>query len=250
MKVFLRPLVWLYKIYFALYFSITLVLFYPFFRLTLSKAEGYPVAFKVMRFFSKIWLFFSGIFLKIKGKKNIIKSQPFLICANHSSFIDIPCIYAVFDEYFVFTGKKEIEKWPLFNIFYTSGMNILVDRDNKKGALKGFKRMLKVIEEKYPLAIFPEGTISKTAPKLTDFKTGAVKLAIQKQVPILPITFTTNWKRLQRKGFWSGLAGPGVSEMIIHPPISTEGITKADTTNLLNQLKNIINTPLKKKYGL
>lgn len=203
-----------------------------------------------MRFYSKLWLFCTGIYLNVKGKENIIKNQPFLICSNHSSFVDIPCIYAVFNNYFVFTGKKEIERWPLFNIFYTSGMNILVDRDNKQGALKGFKEMMKVIDEGYPLVIFPEGTISKNAPELTEFKKGAIKLAIQKQIPILPITFTTNFKRLQRKGFWKGKAGPGVAEVIIHPPIITVGINKNDADTLQTQLRTIINTPLHEKYGV
>lgn len=250
MNVLTLPFKWLYKLYFIIYFSLSLALFYPFFRVVLNNVKGYPLAFKTMRFYSKLWLFCCGIFLVVKGKENILKDQPFLICSNHSSFIDIPCIYSVFDEYFVFTGKQEIEKWPLFSIFYTSGMNILVDRDNKQGALKGFKRMIKVIDERYPLVIFPEGTISKTAPKLTDFKVGAIKLAIQKQIPIIPITFTTNWKRLQRSGFWLGEASPGIAEMIIHPAISTKGTTKEDTLLLLDKLRTIINAPLHEKYGV
>lgn len=87
-----------------------------------------------MRFYAIIWLFFTGIRLKVEGKENIIYDQPFLIRSNHSSFIDIPCIYSIFAQYFIFPGKKEIENWPLFHIFYTSGMNILVDRQNRLGA--------------------------------------------------------------------------------------------------------------------
>ncbi len=150
----------------------------------------------------------------------------------------------------MFTGKKEVEKWPLFHIFYTSGMNILVDRHNKMGLIKAFKRMMDVIDEGHPLVILPEGTISKAAPKLAEFKTGSVSLAVRKQVPILPITFTTNWKRLQRKGLLKGKAGPGISEVIIHPLILTNGLTKEDTDELQLKLRNIINSPLHKKYGV
>lgn len=203
-----------------------------------------------MKFYAKAWLFCTGIRLNIKGREHIITDQPFLICANHSSFIDIPCIYSMFDQYFVFTGKQEIEKWPLFHIFYTSGMNILVDRHNKIGAMKAFKRMMSVLEEGYPLVVLPEGTISKEAPKLTEFKTGAVALAIQKQVPIIPITFTTNWKRLQRKGLWEGNASPGIAEVIIHPPIVTAGLTKQDADMLQTTLRNTINLPLHELYGV
>jgi len=203
-----------------------------------------------MRLYGKMFLFCAGIFLNIKGRENIIEDQPFLICSNHSSFLDIPCLYSIFDKYFVFTGKKEIENWPLFHIFYTSGMNILVDRYNKMGLLKAYKRMMEVIDEGHPLVILPEGTISKIAPGLSEFKTGSVSLAIQKQIPILPITFTTNWIRLQRKGFLKGNASPGISEVIIHPLISTNGLTKDDSDALLLKLHDIINSPLHEKYGV
>jgi 1-acyl-sn-glycerol-3-phosphate acyltransferase len=149
----------------------------------------------------------------------------------------------------VFTGKKEVEKWPLFHIFYTSGMNILVDRHNKMGLIKSFKRMMEVVDEGHPLVILPEGTISRVAPRLSEFKPGSVSLAITKQIPILPITFTTNWIRLQRKGLLKGKASPGISEAIIHPLISTTGLTKADADELQLKLHDIINSPLREKYG-
>lgn len=203
-----------------------------------------------MKFYGKLFLFCIGIVLKIKGRENIVVGRPFLICSNHSSYLDIPCLYSIFDQYFVFTGKKEIENWPLFHRFYTSGMNILVDRHNNKGLLKGFKRMMGVIDEGHPLVILPEGTISKVAPRLTEFKTGSVSLAVHMQIPILPITFTSNWIRLQRKGMFKGKASPGIAEVFIHPLILTRGLTKNDTDALQLKLRGIINLPLHQKYGV
>ena len=248
-SIILFPFRFVYKIYLLILFVFLLVVLYPFLRFFLSKKERFPTAFKIMKFYGKLFLFCSGVFMKIEGRKNIIESQPFLICSNHSSYLDIPCFYSIFDQYFVFTGKKE-EKWPLFHIFYTSGMNILVDRNNKMGLIKAFKSMMDVIDEGHPLVILPEGTISRVAPKLTEFKTGSVSLAIRKQVPILPITFTTNWIRLQRKGLFAGKASPGISEVIIHPLISTNKLTKNDTDELQLKLRDIINAPLHDKYGV
>ena len=249
-SIILFPFRFIYKIYILTCFVLLLVIFYPFLRFFLSKKERFPIAFKLMKFYGKLFLFCAGIFLKINGKENIIEGKPFLICSNHSSYLDIPCLYSIFNRYFVFTGKKEVEKWPLFHIFYTSGMNILVDRHNKMGLIKSFKRMMEVVDEGYPLVILPEGTISRVAPGLTEFKPGSVSLAIQKQIPILPITFTTNWIRLQRKGLWNGKASPGISEVIIHPLISTNGLTKDDTDALQIKLRGIINSPLHEKYGV
>lgn len=239
-----------YKIYMFISFVLLLVLLYPFLLFSLSNKDRFPSAFKIIKIYAKLFLFSVGIFLKIKGRENIIENKPFLICSNHSSYLDIPCLYSIFDQYFVFTGKKEVEKWPLFHIFYTSGMNILVDRHNKMGLIKSFKSMMGVIDEGHPLVILPEGTISKVAPKLSEFKTGSVSLAINKQIPILPITFSTNWIRLQRKGLLKGKASPGVSEVIIHQLIPTNGLTKDDTDALQLKLRNVINSPLHKKYGV
>ncbi|MBI9066772.1 MAG: 1-acyl-sn-glycerol-3-phosphate acyltransferase [Salinivirgaceae bacterium] len=250
MNIILFPLRIIYKIYFLLYFVLSLIIFFPIFKFLLSKEERFPKAFKVIKVYARVWLYGSGIFMRVKGRENIIKDQPFLICSNHSSFIDPATLYAIFPQYFVFTGKKEIEKWPLFHIFYTSGMNILVDRHNKMGALKSFKKMMEVIDNKHPLVILPEGTIPIDAPKLGEFKAGAVAIAIQKQIPILPVTQTTNWKRLQRSGLFKGKASPGIAEVIIHPLISTAGLTRKDTEALQTKLHEVINAPLKEKYGV
>lgn len=247
-SIILFPIRFLYKVYMLTCFIFLLLLLYPFFRFFLSKKERFPKAFKMMKLYAKLFLYSVGIFIKVKGRKNIILDQPFLICSNHSSYLDIPCLYSIFDQYFVFTGKKEIENWPLFHIFYTSGMNILVDRHNKRGLIKDFKRMMKVIDDGNPLVILPEGTISKIAPRLTEFKAGSVSLAVHKQIPILPITFTTNWIRLQRKGLIKGKASPGISEVIIHPLIPTKGLTKKNTDELQLKLRDIINLPLRQKY--
>lgn len=137
-----------------------------------------------------------------------------------------------------------------FPYLYTSGMNILVDRHNRLGALKSFKAMVDVVKEGHPLVILPEGTIPSHAPKLGEFKSGAVSIAIQMGIPIIPVTQTTNWRRLQRASLFKGNACPGVAEVVIHPPISTEGYTKKDADALQAKLHEVINQPLHEKYGV
>ena len=245
MEYILLPFKVAYRIYYFLLFAATLIILYPAFLYLLHTPDRYPYAFKLMRVFGWILLLFGGIIPRVKGRNNIPQKGGYIICPNHSSFIDIPCLYTSFNRYFVFTGKKEIEKWPLFKIFYTSGMNILVDRENANGSIKALKRMSRELDKGNPLAIFPEGTVSKTAPEMGEFKTGAFALAIQKQVPILPITFLTNWKRIQRKGLLKGKSGPGISEIINHAPVDTMGYTKDRIEELKNHVYSIINAPLK-----
>lgn len=210
----------------------------------LSKPTRFPKAFTLMKIHGFFLLLFAGACPKVKGAENIPENGAYIICPNHSSYLDIFCLYTIFPNYFVFTGKQEIEKWPLFHIYYTSGMNILVDRDNRVGSIKALKRISQEIDKKNPLVIFPEGTISKDAPKLTTFKSGAFAIAIQKQIPILPVTFVTNWKLLSRSGFWKGPAGPGISEIVIHKPVITLGLKKEDMNQIKEEVIAIITGPL------
>ena len=70
-------------------------------------------------------------------------------------------------------------------------------------------------------------------------------MAIQKQIPILPVTFVTNWKRLQRKGFFSGKASPGMASVIIHKAVLTQGLSKDDLPSLQEKVRRIIEAPLR-----
>ena len=249
MNYLLLPFRVAYKIYFLLCFALTLILMYPFFKYYLSVKNRWPKAFVLMKFYGHLLNVLAFVRTKVDGKNNIPSKGAYIICPNHSSVIDIPCSYILFKNYFVYTGKKEIEKWPLFHIFYTSGMNILVDRKSRNGAFRAFKRIAEEIDNGIPVMIFPEGTISKEAPALTSFKSGAFAMAIQKQIPILPVTFITNWKRMQKADFFMGKASPGLSEIIVHPPVITTGLTKNDVDTLQRRVHEIINEPLQKRYG-
>ena len=234
----------LYKIYCLLVFAISMICIYPFFKILYISKRGWPIAFRLMRFYAKLILFFMFIPVRLKKPMPELPDGPYLICSNHSSFVDIPCLYFLFRKYFTFVGKKEIAKWPLFRVFYTSGMNILVDRNDKSGAGSSFKRMLWEIDMKHPLFMFPEGTITKNAPFMGDFKEGAFRIAVQKQIPIVPVSFLNNYKRMERKGFFSGYASPGFCNAIIHQPISTIGMSKKDIPLLMDQVKQIISEPI------
>jgi 1-acyl-sn-glycerol-3-phosphate acyltransferase len=155
--------------------------------------------------------------------------------------------YAVIPDYFVFTGKQELNKAPLFRIFFKE-MNILVDRKSRLGSHKAFVKAAHEIEMGNSMFFFPEGTISNLAPELRSFKNGAFKLALEKQVPIVPVTFLNNWKLLQNGGFFKSNGRPGVARVIIHKPVVTAGMTEEDLVPLREKIFSIINNDLKQEY--
>ncbi len=241
----LRPL---WKALFAVNFAAGLIILYPLFYLFLTRESWFRYAFVVKRFWARWILFTPGIILRVKSDKKLrALPQPAIYCANHSSYLDIVASYAAIPNYFVFMAKQELGKAPLFNIFFKK-MNILVDRKSKTMAHKAFLRSVEEIDKGHSMFLFPEGTISKKAPGLISFKNGAFKLAIEKQVPIVPVTFINNWERLQNGGFFKSNGSAGCSDMIIHSPVDTNGLTEDDVEMLKDKIFSIIQEPLLVRY--
>lgn len=238
----------LWKVLFLLNFVLGLIVLYPLFALFLSKKEWFPRAFQLKRFWAQWICFTPGLVVRSEWKtKKEELPHPCVYIANHVSYLDIIASYIVIPKYFVFMGKQELDKAPLFRIFFKE-MNILVDRKSNVGSHRAFLRAGKDLEEGNSVFLFPEGTISSKG-QLRGFKNGAFKLAIEKQVPIVPVVFLNNWKLLQNGGFFKASGRPGISRVIIQKPISTVGLTENDLLSLRGKVHQIIQDELN-KYNL
>lgn len=245
MKKFKEFIGGLWKIYIFFWFTVLLLLLYPFYLLFLLNEKHFHKGFKLLRAHTGFLMYISGIFTSVENKHFLKKGQAYVYAPNHSSYLDIVILYQTFSGYFVFMGKKELASVPVFNIFFKK-MNVTVDRKSSMSGKRAMDRCASEIDKGHSVVMFPEGTIPDNAPILGRFKVGAFKLAIDKQVPIVPITMPNNYKRLEMKGLFFGKASPGIAKVIIHEPISTVGMTEDDIATLQNKVYNIINTQLKK----
>ncbi|MFZ1693724.1 MAG: lysophospholipid acyltransferase family protein [Flavobacteriales bacterium] len=241
-RVLFLPLRWLYKGWFVFVFFSSLVLLYIPFRILLYTPQRYYKAFWLKRIWARYLAYMSGV------PPRIVRSAPFpeppyVICCNHSSYIDIIQMYNVVPRYFLFIGKYELLKWPLFNMFF-KGMNIAVNRNDRSGAAKAFRKAAQAIDRGTSIAIFPEGTIPAYTPRMKPFKDGAFKLAIEKQVPIVPITFVDHWRLFGEPMELFARARPGIARVVIHDPISTSGMSEADMVSLRRRVYEVIEQPL------
>ena len=238
----------LWKLLFVANFVAGLLILFPFFYILLSKRTWFPIAFKLKRFWAHWILIISGIFVKIKSTVSMHElPEKAVYCANHASYLDIIISYLVVPHYFVSMGKQEISKAPLFSIFFKE-MNILVDRKSRTGSHKAFLKAGKVLENGRSVFLFPEGGISNHG-KLLNFKNGAFRLAIENQVPIVPITYLNNWKLLQNGGFFKSIGKPGIARVIVHPPIPTIGMKADDLVSLRSKVHAIISNDLNKYHS-
>ena len=141
-------------------------------------------------------------------------------------------------------AKFELNKAPLFKIFFKN-MQISVNRGSRTASHKALARAGEELDAGHSVFIFPEGTISSDG-KLIPFKNGPFKLAIERQVPILPISFVNNWKLLQNGGFFKSYGRPGISTIVIHKLIETTGLKEENIVDLRAQVYALIDGTLKK----
>ena len=182
-----------------------------------------------------------GFRWNIESEQTPEKDKSYMFIANHTSMSDIMLMLVSVKNPFVFVGKKELAKIPLFGFFYKRTC-ILVDRSSAKSRQAVFLRAQNRLKTGVSICIFPEGGVPDEHVELDDFKDGAFRLAINHHIPIVPITFGDNKKRFSYT-FFSG--GPGEMRVKIHRFLSTKHLTINDTKSLNELARNIILNQLK-----
>ncbi len=248
MKVFvgIPGLIW--KLYIAVIFTATALILYPIIRLQLGTDKGRKRAFKVFVFWSW-WFRLLCLYWVRKVKNSPLPDAPYIILANHASYLDIFLMYSVLPKNpFLFLGKSELLKYPLIKSYFKR-MNIPVFRGDRVKAARSLIRASKEVKNGWSIMIFPEGGIPDgQAPKMIRFKDGAFKLAKSLKVPIVPITFVNNYKLFSDPTEIFGPASPGISKVYIHETISPEQIESLEVKELRQLCYDIINEPILEAY--
>nr|WP_294934636.1 lysophospholipid acyltransferase family protein [uncultured Flavobacterium sp.] len=238
MKIF-KILFWtLWRIWFYILVTVPIIIMFPFLFLSIVSERTYPQFFVLARVWAKIILYGMGFYYLIEKEYTPEKGKSYMVVANHTSMMDIMLmLILVKDNPFVFVGKKELVKIPIFGFFYKRTC-IMVDRNSSKSRFEVFERAQKRINQGLSICIFPEGGVTEDESILLDeFKDGAFRIAIEHQLPILPLTFGDVKKRFSFT-FFSG--SPGRMRTKIHTPIETAGKTMEDKKAIKEQVRNVI----------
>ena len=226
----------LYRIWFYILVTLPILILFPILLISISKESWYSFFFKIARIWAKFILIGMGFVYKIDREQTPEKDKSYLFVANHTSMADIMLMLVAVKNPFVFVGKAELAKIPLFGFFYKRTC-ILVDRSSSKSRQAVFLRAQRRLKAGVSICIFPEGGVPEEHIILDEFKDGAFRLAINHQIPIVPLTFADNKKRFSYT-FFSG--SPGKMRVKIHKFLSTEGLAVADTKTLNEKSKQII----------
>jgi len=227
-------------------FAVPFILLFPLFFILLQRKAWRGYAFKIHHWWSKVFFFLSGLSFDIEYRKDLDPDRSYIFCPNHFSYMDIPAM--VRNRYFfAFVGKNSMEKIPLFGYMYKR-MHITVDRKNLKSLYQVVVKSAEFLESGRSITIFPEGgIISREPPNLVPFKDGAFRLAIENQVPIVPVTIPYNWIILPDDGKFLIDKRSRKVKVIFHEPIEPGGLTLNDTEALKGKTFSIIENELREQ---
>jgi len=195
---------------------------------------------RVSRMVGQRWARFNaklaGMKVIVKGRENIQPGRPYVICSNHQSHFDILVVYGFLGLDVRWVMKQELRKVPFLGHGAEVLGHIYIDRSNREKAIESINKARETITGDRAVMFFPEGTRSDTG-ELQPFKKGAFRMAVDLDIPILPLTIRGTNKILPARTL---NLSPGKAELIIHKPVKPPGKTPMDLDRLMERVRNII----------
>jgi 1-acyl-sn-glycerol-3-phosphate acyltransferase len=173
-----------------------------------------------------------GIRYRVAGREHLPLDSAVVFCANHESNVDPPVLFEALHPQLHILYKAEL-RFPLVRTIFDVGGFVPVERGNRDRALASISRGAEALRRGSSFLIFPEGTRSRTG-ELLAFKKGGIIMAIEAQVPVVPVAIQGG-RHAMEKG--SAVIRPALVDVRIGPPIPTAGLTIADRDALSSRVR-------------
>ena len=158
--------------------------------------------------------------------------RPYVAVANHESYADIFLISHLPWE-MKWLSKAEIMRLPLMGWMMKMAGDIPVVRGEARSRVDALLGIRDRLRKKVSVMIMPEGTRSRS-DEMLPFRDGAFRIAIEEQVPILPIV-VAGTRHAMAKG--SLLFNRANAEARVLEPVETKGMTVADVARLRDDVR-------------
>lgn len=184
-----------------------------------------------------VWLALTltGIKYRVAGAENV-PSTAVVFCSNHESNVDPPVLFKALHRQLRILYKAELRRFPLMGIVFDVGGFVAVERGDREKSLAAISRGAASLKAGNSFLIFPEGTRSRTG-QLLPFKKGGFIMAIEAQVPIVPVA-VHGGRDAMRKG--SAFVRPVMVSVRIGKPVPTAGLTMAERDALIARVRTDI----------
>jgi 1-acyl-sn-glycerol-3-phosphate acyltransferase len=171
------------------------------------------------------WIFATcGIRVEAGGLEHVRATKTAVYMSNHQSVLDIGAIVETLPVSWRFVAKRELTYIPFFGWALGLSDQVVIDRGNRRRSVESLRRAAERIRGGVNVIIFPEGTRSADG-SLQPFKSGGFHLAIDAQVPVIPITVSGSFQLTPKRSLQ---VRSGTIKVVYGAPISTAGLTTHD----------------------
>lgn len=140
----------------------------------------------IVRFWSRVILFFCGIEIRIHGEKNRPGHGGFIYLFTHSSYLDIPVLISSSPKFLSFGAKHSLFKVPFFGYAMTLLGVLPITREDRQKVIQVYNQAEKRLLNGDVFALSPEGG-RRRGDGIGDFKSGPFIFAINAKAPVVPI---------------------------------------------------------------
>ncbi len=190
------------------------------------------------RTWARLILVTTGVRTSARGVDHVDPSAPYVFVSNHQSIYDIPVLFVALPLQLRIIAKASLGRFPVLGWHLRWTGHLLVDRTRAGvGTLKQVGRMMR---RGHSLIVFPEGTRS-TDGRVGRFRRGLFLLAIEAGLPVVPVA-VSGTRHVMRKGMLT--TRPGKVALVVHSPLRTDNLSRADAPALAERVHGIIATTL------
>ena len=176
----------------ASYFALIACALYGVFASIFLRLIGYGriSQWATARSFKYTMKYATGITFKIDDPNDYLNTtRPAVFIGNHQTELDVLMLGNISPKYCSVTAKSSLKRTPFLGWFMALSGTVFIDRKNATSAREAMRGAAEEIRrEKQSVYMFPEGTRSYyKEPGLLPFKKGAFHLAVEANVPIVPV---------------------------------------------------------------
>jgi 1-acyl-sn-glycerol-3-phosphate acyltransferase len=192
----------------------------------------------VHQWLNPLWRF------RTSGVKIHDPRHPYVVVANHESFVDMLLISHLPWE-MKWMSKELFFKIPFVGWMMRMAGDIYLVRGNKESIITAVRESHDRLGKRVSVMMFPEGTRTHSG-ELGEFKDGAFRIAIDEQVPVLPLALAGSREALN-KGDWR--MNVTEAEVRVLEPVPTTGLTRDDVPALRDKVRTLIAEELTRMRG-
>ena len=197
------------------------------------------VAHRCARTWSRLILVTTGVRVRARGENLVEPGRSYVFVSNHQSIYDFPILITSIPFELRILAKASLGAFPVIGWHLRHTGHLLIDRARVGRAT--LRKVAGLMRRGHSLIVFPEGTRSADGGVLR-FKRGLFMLAIEAGLPVVPVAVLGS-RRVMPKGRL--MTCPGDVDLVIHEPLPTAGLGRADAGELADRARAIVQATVK-----